>query len=111
MKNERVILIKGDKNKWYDQIIFILKNRPSTKPPVDLVKEAEKIVGNYLNLQKLQQNKITPLVGGTYQSGINLSPAYKAKKTGKKTGIDFFINLALIVACVSFIFLAVKLFG
>ncbi len=109
MKNERVILIKGDKSKWYDQIIFILKNKPETKPPVDLVKEAEKIVGNYLNLQNLQKNKITPLVGSNNKPVINIAPGYKPKKVSKNSTLDYILNIGLIVGCVSLAFLMLKL--
>jgi len=52
-KTERVVLVKGDASKWYDQAIFIVnKNAPATMP-VDFVAEAEKIINEY-NLRSVQ---------------------------------------------------------
>ncbi|GHU73844.1 hypothetical protein FACS1894188_00430 [Clostridia bacterium] len=45
--NDRIILIKGDNSKWYEQAIFII--RPETGDmPVDFVDEAENIINNYM---------------------------------------------------------------
>ncbi len=52
MSDERIILIKGDSSKWYEQAIFIIKkNIPGNKVPVDLVFEAEKIINGYMQKQ------------------------------------------------------------
>ena len=48
-KKERVILIKGDESKWYEQAIFIVnQNTPKEDMPVDFVSEAEKIIHNHV---------------------------------------------------------------
>jgi hypothetical protein len=48
MQDERVILIRGDRSKWYDQAIFIMKKNTGKTVPVDLITEAEKIIGQYI---------------------------------------------------------------
>ena len=48
-KKERVILIKGDASKWYEQAIFIVnQNTPKDQIPLDFVAEAEKIIQNHI---------------------------------------------------------------
>ncbi|MCL2171685.1 MAG: hypothetical protein FWB71_05970, partial [Defluviitaleaceae bacterium] len=44
--NRRVILVKGDESKWYEQAIFILRpgRDGAAGAPLDFVKEAERIV-------------------------------------------------------------------
>lgn len=46
MGDRKVILIKGDGSKWYDEVIFIVKN--NAEVPTSPVMEAEKIVRNYI---------------------------------------------------------------
>lgn len=48
---QRVILIKGDHSKWYEQAIFIVRQSvPGNKVPVDFVQEAERIVNGYMGV-------------------------------------------------------------
>ncbi|MCL2285947.1 MAG: hypothetical protein FWC32_06225 [Firmicutes bacterium] len=47
-KTERVVLVKGDTTKWYEQAIFIVNpNFSAAAMPVDFVTEAEKIINEY----------------------------------------------------------------
>ena len=46
MNDRRVILIKGDGSKWYDEVIFIVKS--GAEVPTSPVLEAERIVRNYI---------------------------------------------------------------
>ena len=49
MASERIILIRGDRSKWFEQAIFIVKkNIPQSSVPVDFVAEAERIINGYL---------------------------------------------------------------
>jgi len=42
-KTERVVLVKGGENNWYEQAIFIV-NQDAEKMPTDFVAEAERII-------------------------------------------------------------------
>ena len=119
-KTERVILIKGDATKWYDQAIFIVnQNTPPERMPVNFVAEAEKIITNYL-----EREKKSPLAIGKGQvsSAPVPAPAHmhhhtsaartqpKAAKPGKKSGkADFVINMLMILACIAIV--AVFVYG
>lgn len=46
--NKKVILINGDKSKWYEQAIFII-NEKEENVPKNIVFEAEKIINEYVN--------------------------------------------------------------
>jgi hypothetical protein len=87
--NERVILIKGDADKWYNQAIFIVnKDLPPGKLPVDFVAEAEKIIADYM------RRKRTPLNAASFPEKIAVNPA---KPKVNKRKFDSFINFCLIL--------------
>ncbi|MCL2500483.1 MAG: hypothetical protein FWE90_09120 [Defluviitaleaceae bacterium] len=93
---ERVILIQGDANKWYDQAIFIVKpHAPRHEVPVDMVAEAEKIIHNYMIKNK------KPLPAGFPPTQVTgyapEAPPLPAKRLPGRR--DFFINIAMILAC------------
>ncbi|MDR1665178.1 MAG: hypothetical protein LBR83_09725 [Clostridiales bacterium] len=91
--SERVILIKGDATKWYDQAIFIVnKEIPPEKIPVDFVSEAEKIINNYL---------VKKSRAGLHQFKQSAAPAKAgaARKTGKSR-FDFILNMVTLLGCV-----------
>ena len=54
-KTERVVLVKGGANKWYEQAIFIINPDSSEDIPVDFVAEAERIINDF-NLTKLAKS-------------------------------------------------------
>ena len=94
---ERVILIKGDSTKWYNQAIFIVnKEIPATKMPVDFIAEAEKIIYNHM----LKEKK--------YTSPSPVLPSVIRKKP-KTSAFDFTLNLVMIFACIAII--AVFVYG
>jgi len=64
-KTERVILIKGDATKWYEQAIFILNPTTQEKMPLDFVQEAEKIINDY-NLKREAEKVQNPLILSAY---------------------------------------------
>ena len=99
-KAERVILIQGDENKWYDQAIFIVKPEGQRgQVPVDMVSEAEKIIRNYL----VKNNRPLPygLPGQTEAMGYaphgNVEPLRKKRTKGRK--MDFYLNMIMVLAC------------
>jgi len=68
-KTERVILVKGDASKWYNQAIFIVnKNVPTQTMPIDFVAEAEKIIHEY-NLKHTNET-IQPIKRKNYPRNI-----------------------------------------
>lgn len=86
MDSERVILIKGDHSKWYDQAIFIVKkNIPQNKIPVDFVAEAEKIINGYVG------------VGGSH--ALATTRRSTEKRTKKSSNFDLFLNLIMLGSC------------
>ena len=99
-KTERVILLKGDATKWYDQAIFIVnKNTPATKMPVDFVAEAEKIIANYLrveNKKQLPKNKTAAAITST-----TTPKKIQQKIKPKNSTFDFTLNLIMIFACIA----------
>ena len=44
---KKVVFINGNKSKWYEQAIFILKEEDKTMPK-NLVIEAEKLINDYM---------------------------------------------------------------
>ena len=64
-KTERVVLVKGGTNKWYEQAIFIVNPNSREDMPIDFVAEAERIISDF-NLAKLakgeQRTAIVPAV-------------------------------------------------
>lgn len=119
---ERVILVKGDSTKWYNQAIFIVnQNTPATKMPVDFVAEAERIIFNHIAGQKktaLQKAAVAPAAysshmpkGKNYPAPVTKTPA-PATRTGtkKKTSkFDFALNVIMILACIAIV--AVFVYG
>ena len=99
-KSERVILIQGDADKWYEQAIFIVKPDNKTKPtPVDMVIEAEKIIHAYLikNNRPLPAGLSVPTNTISYTSAVAQTPIRKRKKKR----VDFFLNALMVLACIA----------
>ena len=84
-KTERVILVKGDASKWYEQAIFIV-NPKTDKMPVDFVAEAEKIISDY-NLN----------------SETNKPPAVVKTRPHKQSldKSDIVLSVLMLLACVT----------
>ena len=114
-QTERVILIKGDGTKWYNQAIFIVNQEtPKENMPVNFVAEAEKIINNYMTRKKTT----APLaVGGGSLATAPVSvaplasPPVKATKPKKKKGskVDFVLNTLMLLACMTIV--AVFVYG
>ena len=108
-KKERVILIKGNDSKWYEQAIFIVnQDTPQEDIPRDFVAEAEKIIHNHVRkkYEKNARNKI----GVAYSSGpgacalpAHHTPAASAKRPskGRNKPFDFFLNTIMGLGCIA----------
>ncbi|MCL2840045.1 MAG: hypothetical protein FWE05_04650 [Defluviitaleaceae bacterium] len=104
-KTERVILLKGDSTKWYEQAIFIVnQDTPVKKMPVDFVAEAEKIINNYM----VKEKKLSAPSSPPYRHPATIAPPSKPTKK-KRSNIDFTLNLMMILACIAII--AVFIYG
>ncbi len=88
MEKDRVILIQGGNNGWYEQAIFIVKKDANPALiPKDFVKEAEKIISSYMmNQSPIKTPAQTPV-----------KPIYKVKNKS----MDMGLNIAMIVCCVA----------
>jgi len=91
--NERkVIMITGDKSKWYEQAIFIVnKNSPKESLPADIVKEAELIIDSYLAGKKHSFAQKKPPWQQPKAAKV------KRNKLGIFTGVLFLICAAVLV--------------
>ena len=112
-KTERVILVKGDHTKWYNQAIFIVnQNTPQEKMPMDFVAEAERIINNYMVKSK---SNISLSGGNLATAPVSVAtlprPAQVAAKPIKKKGskVDFVLNFLMLMACAAIV--AVIVYG
>jgi len=97
-KTERVILVKGDASKWWEQAIFIVSaSAEAEKMPTDFVSEAEKIVTEY-NLRRVNK-QTTPVI----------YPPISVQTSAKKRRADFALSFLMGVAC--FVVVALLIFG
>jgi len=61
-KTDRVVLVKGSANAWYEQAIFIINPNSPENLPMDFVAEAEKIISDF-NLTKLvKKEQFNPII-------------------------------------------------
>ena len=95
--SDRVILIKGDSSKWYEQAIFVVrKNISSGSLPMDYVLEAEKIISNYLT-GKSPAGKTTVSIATSAPK--TAAPATATKTVKKKNGSDTAVHLIMLLCC------------
>ena len=105
--NKRVILITGDRTKWYDQAIFIVKKDAlPTELPIDFVEEAERIIQNYITNGGSTNPSIGQKAKAEYAVTRDTGPSYTqtapAKATAskqKKKRTDLIIHLAMLACC------------
>lgn len=87
---KKVILVKGDNSKWFEQAIFIIN--PNTTPgnmPVDLVKEAEKIINSYLIKKNSYSYKNYPP-----------KTSIMEKKIKSNKNINSILNISIVLCCI-----------
>ena len=98
-KTERVILVKGDSSKWWEQAIFIVNPQAvAEEMPTDFVSEAERIVSEY-NLRRANR-QTAPVIYPPIPAPI---------KAGKKRRADFALSFLMGVAC--FVIVSVIILG
>jgi len=97
-RTDRVILIRGDASKWYDQAIFIVnKDMPYERIPVDFVAEAEQIISSYIN-----KNRNSCYLGGY---GADIPPALLQKirpikkERSARSNFDLAVNIMMLIGC------------
>ena len=97
-KTERVVLVKGDATKWWEQAIFIVNpSAEAEEMPTDFVSEAEKIINEY-NLRRANK-----------QAAPVIYPPIPPAAAAKKRRADFALSFLMGVAC--FVIVAVLIFG
>ncbi|MCL2170299.1 MAG: hypothetical protein FWB74_09800 [Defluviitaleaceae bacterium] len=101
MPSRKVVLLKGDRDKWYEQAIFIMRHGVDEEE-IDFVKEAEKIINNQALhdsiLEKYEDNALFAPPAALAAP----APAPPKEKAGVKTQatatrLDFKLNLALLI--------------
>ena len=110
-KAERVILVKGDSTKWYNQAIFIVnKDMPAVKMPVDFVAEAEKIIYTHMVKEKKAVKAKEAAVPAVYTSHMkafaqaapaNCNAPVMRTGTRKNSKFDVTLNIMMIMACIA----------
>ena len=116
-RKERVILIKGDASKWYEQAIFIVnKDISPENMPVNFVAEAESIINNYIMKKKQKAAFITTnsdLLPNQKNLVLqkHLTPQRKEsqKRPKKNKRFDFIANSIMALGCL--LIFAMLLFG
>ena len=99
MYKGRVIMIRGDKSKWYEQAIFVIrKNFPDNQIPVDIVAEAEKIIQNC----QINPHHIPPMPTFKHVATPTkpITVPQKGIKRKKSTGLDISLNVIMFLCCV-----------
>ena len=101
--NRKVVLLKGDGNKWYEQAIFIMRSGVD-EDEIDFVKEAEKIINSQALHSSIaakyeQQGAFAPITATPAPVAALPAPTQKsgAKAPPQNTRLDFKLNLALLV--------------
>jgi hypothetical protein len=112
----KVVLLKGEEDKWYEQAIFIMRAHVDENE-IDFVKEAERII----NSQALHKS-----IAAKYESHAGFAPpatlkpalaasgaapvensaqnGTKKKTPRKRTKLDFILNLALLATGIALLF-------
>ena len=103
-KTERVVLVKGGADKWYEQAIFIVNtNAPAEDMPIDFVAEAEKIINDY----NLTRDTKKTAQGPESMAIVPIQPIVRPYENHQKPSIV--LGVLMIFACL--IIVGVLLFG
>lgn len=96
-EKKKVILIKGDNSKWYEEAIFIMRTDiPSKSIPIDFVLEAEKIINNYMQKCLSSQNKTLSLIKP--QNKMISKEHTTVKREDKK--LNNILNICIVLCCI-----------
>lgn len=92
-ENKKVILIKGSKSRWFEQAIFIMKDKSNRKDfPKNFVAEAEKIINDYMMKKYSSENDLIAAYSTSCPKTKNV------KKQNKK--YDKILNISIVLCCV-----------
>ena len=95
--NRKVVMLKGAKDKWYEQAFFVLKDG-AIQGEMDCLKEAERIVnGNSFRNILADNFNYTP---ATIAHKKSEAPV-QAPQTKKNKKLDNFLNMALLITGVA----------
>ena len=94
-EKKKVILIKGNNSKWFEQAIFILKDPGEQKNvPKNFVEEAEKIINGYMMRKYYANNNLSSVYSKTEPK---MKTSVKKKRNKRR---DRFLNISLILCCI-----------
>lgn len=98
-EDKKIILIKGGKSGWFEQAIFILKDKEQRKNmPKNFVEEAEKIINNYM--MKRYSGASAP-VSAYQQAKPEKKKEAKGNGRSEKRGkYDKLLNISVILCCI-----------
>ena len=100
-EDKKIILIKGGKSGWFEQAIFILKDKGQRKNmPKNFVEEAEKIINNYMIKKYSNGTKLNSAYSQTKPKHSRQEIKTDAKKRGKRKKYDKILNISVILCCV-----------
>jgi hypothetical protein len=100
-EDKKIILIKGGKSGWFEQAIFILKDKGQRKNmPKNFVEEAEKIINNYMIKKYSNGPKLNSAYSQTKPKDSRQEIKTDAKKRGKRKKYDKILNISVILCCV-----------
>ncbi|MCI8805234.1 MAG: hypothetical protein HFE59_04960 [Clostridiales bacterium] len=100
-EDKKIILIKGGKSGWFEQAIFILKDKGQRKNmPKNFVEEAEKIINNYMIKKYSNGTKLNSAYSQTKPKDSRQEIKTDAKKRGKRKKYDKILNISVILCCV-----------
>ena len=85
---KKVILVNGDISKWYEQVIFIVKEKRENKIPENLVLEAERIINEHIS-----QKYNNKLEDNIQQTDIKYKKSNLKGKQKSKKNIKFYNNI------------------
>lgn len=100
-EDKKVILIKGGKSRWFEQAIFILKDKDQRRDmPKNFVEEAEKIINSYM-LKKYPKSS----ANSVYSQNTTAYPPKKlsdtsSAKSSKKKKYDKILNVSIVLSCI-----------
>ena len=99
--NRRVVMVKGDGDKWYEQAIFIVRpgyENTRQRETVDFVREAENIAIGRSGMSLIIDERGGMRPPSTQIPQINRPTEAKAPKKQRR-GFDFKLNLFLVCSC------------
>jgi len=106
--NRKVVLLKGDNNKWYEQAIFIMRQGQNADE-IDFVKEAEKIINSQMLYSQIadkyeEQKILMPATTAIVPAGTAAAPKVQVvnkKPQAQPSKLDFTLNLTLLIVAIA----------